>query len=62
MLDAIERETVREERTEAFVKEALGADRGIEETGEVYAARDVHAWLGRLATGRKVGRPKPWRR
>jgi hypothetical protein len=31
-----------------------------EETGEVYAADDVHAWLTRLASGREGSRPKPW--
>ena len=62
MLEAIERETARQERMEAFVKEALTADREIEESGEVYAARDVHAWLQRLAGGRKASLPKPWRR
>jgi len=61
MLEAIEHQTTREERLEAFVKEALAADRAIEETGEVYAARDVHAWLVRLASGRKARRPRPWR-
>lgn len=61
MLEAIERETAREERVEAFVKEALAADRAIEKTGEVYAARDVHAWLLRLASGNSARRPKPWR-
>jgi predicted transcriptional regulator len=62
MLDAIERETAREERMEAFVKEALAADRAIEGSGEVYAAQDVHAWLLRLASGTKGRRPRPWRR
>ncbi len=61
MLEAIERQTTREERMEAFVKEALAADRVIEESGEVYAAADVHAWLARLASGKKVAPPKPWR-
>jgi hypothetical protein len=28
----------------------------------VYRAKDVHAWIGRLAKGRKTARPKPWRR
>ncbi len=62
MVEAIERETAREERMEAFVKEALAADRSIEKTGEVYAARDVHAWLLRLASGKQARRPRPWRR
>jgi predicted transcriptional regulator len=62
MLDAIERQTTYEERMEAFVKEALAADRAIEETGQAYAAADVHAWMKGLAQGRKAPRPKPWRR
>lgn len=62
MIEAIERHIEYEERVRAFVEEALEADRDIERTGEVYAAADVHAWLGRLAQGKKVRRPKPWRR
>jgi predicted transcriptional regulator len=61
MIEAIERQTAREERLEAFAKEALAADRAIEQGGEVYAAEDVHAWLDRLASGGKTARPKPWR-
>jgi hypothetical protein len=61
MIEAIERETAREERMEAFVKEALAADQTIEKTGEVYAAEDVHPWLTRLASGEKVARPRRWR-
>jgi predicted transcriptional regulator len=61
MLEAIERETARAERMQAFVKEALAADRAIEETGTVYAASDVHAWIRRLARGKRAARPKPWR-
>lgn len=62
MLEALERQTKREERMEEFVEEALAADREIEAGGEVYAAEDVHAWLGRLARGEQARRPKPWRR
>jgi predicted transcriptional regulator len=61
MLEALERETARAERMEAFVAEALAADRAIDKTGEVYAADEVHAWLERLATRKKAARPKPWR-
>ncbi len=61
MLDALERQTKREERMEEFVEEALAADRAIEAGGEVYAAEDVHAWLARLARGEQARRPKPWR-
>jgi predicted DNA-binding protein len=62
MLEAIERHVEYEERMRAFVQDALEADRQIEHTGEVYAAADVHAWIGRLAQGQKARRPKPWRR
>lgn len=61
MLEAIERQTSHEERMEAFVKEALAADRAIEKRGEVYAAEDVHAWIARLAQGQRPARPRPWR-
>lgn len=62
MVEALERQTLREERMEEFVNEAIAADRGIDAGDEVYAAADVHAWLARLASGKRVARPKPWRR
>jgi len=62
IVEAVERHAEREERVQSFVREALAADADIERTGEVYRAEDVHAWLGRLAKGRKTSRPKPWRR
>lgn len=62
IVEAVERQTAAEERMEAFVAAALAADADIERTGEVYRADDVHKWLGRLAAGTKVRRPKPWRR
>jgi hypothetical protein len=62
MLEALERQTRREEQIEAFVEEALAADRGIDEGDEVFAAADVHAWLARRARGERASRPKPWRR
>ena len=62
MLEAIERHTAREERMRVFVTEALAADRTIDRGGEVYAAADVHAWLERLARGKRTTRPKPWRK
>lgn len=61
MVDALERQTEREERMQQFIQEALDADREIEAGAEVYAANDVHAWLERLARGEKPRRPKPWR-
>jgi predicted transcriptional regulator len=61
MVEALERQTRREERMEEFVNEALEADRQIDEGGEVYAAADVHGWLARIAAGEKAARPKPWR-
>ena len=61
MLEALERQTRREELIEEFTAEALAADRAIDEGGEVYAAADVHAWLARLARGERPPQPKPWR-
>lgn len=62
MLEAIEERLEHEERMRAFVREALAADRDIEHTGEVYRATDVHAWIERLARGKRTQRPKRWRR
>jgi predicted transcriptional regulator len=42
MVEALERQTDREERVEAFIKEALAADRDVDAGGEVFLAADVH--------------------
>ena len=62
IVEAVERHTAAEERMQEFVTQALAADADIEATGEVYRAEAVHAWLDRVATGKKAVRPKPWRR
>ncbi len=62
MIEALEREVAREERMQVFVREALAADAEIEAGADVYRAEDVHDWLDRLATKRKVAPPKPWRK
>jgi len=62
IVEAVERLVTHEERMQSFVKEALAAAADVERTGEVYKADDVHAWLQRVAKGRKATRPKPWRR
>ena len=61
MVEALERQILRDERMAAFVQEALDADRDIDEGAPVYLAEDVHAWMARLASGAKPARPKPWR-
>jgi plasmid stabilization system protein ParE len=55
IVEAVERHADYEEQMRSLVKEALAADEGIEKTGEVYAARDVHAWMGRLPLGELCG-------
>lgn len=62
MIEALEREVSREERMQAFVREALTADAEIEAGADVFRAEDVHDWLDRLATKRKSAPPKPWRK
>ena len=62
IVEAVERHADYEEQLQALVREAIAADARIEETGEVYRAEDVHAWMERLASKPGVARPKPWRR
>lgn len=61
MIDALERQTSREEKVAEFVAEALAADHAIDRGAEIYAAADVHAWMERLARSERASRPKPWR-
>ena len=58
MVEALEREVVREERIREFVREALAADIGVGEGAAIYRAKDVHAWLERLPRNPKAARPK----
>lgn len=62
ILEAIEHHAEREERMDAFVKEAVAAGIEIDRTDEVYRAEDVHSWLEQLTKGEKTAGPKPWRR
>ena len=62
IVEAVERHADYEEQLQAMVREAIAADARIEETGEVYRAEDVHAWMQRLAKGSRAARPKPWQR
>lgn len=62
IVEAVERHTSAEEKLEAFVAEALEADAEIEAGGEVFRADDVHAWVDRLAEGRRTRRPRAWRK
>ena len=62
IVEAVERHADYEEQLQALIREALKADARIEETGEVYRAEDVHAWMQRLVKTPRAARPKPWRR
>jgi predicted transcriptional regulator len=62
IVEAVERHAAYEEQIRSLIKEALAADAEIDETGKVYRAEDVHAWMQRLALDGKVARPKPWQR
>ena len=61
MVEALEREIAREERVRDFVREAVAADKSIENSADIYLSNDVHAWMERLARNPKAPRPKPWR-
>lgn len=64
MLRMIEDQVDAAERHQAFLADARAADAGMGDTGEGYAAADVHAYLESLASGGHPARPKPvaWRK
>jgi predicted transcriptional regulator len=62
IVEAVERHAAYEEQIRSLVKEALAADAEIDQSGEVYRAEDVHAWMQRLAVDGKAQRPKSWQR
>jgi len=62
IIEAVERHADYEEQLQSLVREAIAADARIEESGEVYRAEDVDAWMQRLAKTPRAPRPKPWRR
>ena len=57
MVEALEREIAREERVRDFVREAVAADKSIENGADIYLSNDVHAWMERLARNPKAPRP-----
>jgi len=62
MVDALERQVLREERWREFVNDAHTADRATDEGAPVYSSKDVHGWLDQLAQNPDAQRPKPWRK
>ena len=64
MIDAIEQETTRAERHDAFVDDALRAEREMKRTGLHFAAEDVFRYMTSRAGGKSVKRPraKRWRK
>jgi predicted transcriptional regulator len=62
IVEAVERHAAYEEQIRSLVKDAIAADAEIDETGDVYRAADVHAWMQRLAVDGKATRPKPWQK
>ncbi len=64
MVEALERDASRAAGRQAFVDEALAAEREMERSGLAYDAHDLHVyWQGKLA-GKKLPKPrlKPWRK
>ena len=64
MVEAIERETTLAERYDAFLDDALAAEREIERTGQYYAAEDVFRYMDSRIAGKRARRPRPraWRK
>jgi predicted DNA-binding protein len=64
MLRLLEKQVEAAERFERFVADARQADQRMQESGQGYAAADVHDYLEAKIAGRQATRPKPaqWRR
>ena len=64
MLGAIERETTLDEKRQAFVEEALAAERDMARSGLAYDAHDMHAYWNAKLSGKKAPKPKlkRWRK
>ena len=64
MLRLLEQQVEAGERFEQFVADARQADRSMRESGQGYAAANVHGYLEARIAGRKATRPKPtpWRK
>ena len=64
MLQLLEKQIQAVERFEQFVADARQADQHMQESGQGYAAADVHSYLEAKIAGRKATRPKPaqWRK
>ncbi|HQR50153.1 MAG TPA: hypothetical protein PKW44_00775 [Methylophilaceae bacterium] len=62
MVAALETQAALAEKRTAFVAEALAAEQEALQSGEVYAAEDVHRYLRERAAGGKPARPQTIRR
>jgi len=64
MLDAIERQTRLDEERRALVAEAVATRSEALQTGQGYAAEDVHRYIATRTRGRQTPRPKAraWRK
>ena len=59
MIEALEERVVQSEAYTAFIAEALEAEKQMLESGEVFDADDVFAYLRDKVAGRTAKRPKP---
>lgn len=59
MIEALEERVVQSEAHTAFIAEALEAEKQMLESGEVFDADDVFAYLRDKVAGRTAKRPKP---
>ena len=64
MVEAIEQQTTRAEQAEAFLEDALRADRELDRTGAHFAAADVFRYMTARARNKPARRPRPriWRK
>ena len=62
MVEALETQAAAMEKRSDFVESALAAEAEVERTGRVYKSDDVLAWFVARSSGKKVSKPRSYKR
>ncbi len=62
LVEAIETQAAAMEKRRVFVEAALASEAEVEKTGRVYKSDDVLAWFVARSSGKKVPKPRSYKR